>query len=66
MKKIKTYNDIVLTVLEECDQDIKDAMLADSNTAHFPGGPFYKIYELLPHPLDTILAWQAMRDRKHG
>lgn len=42
----------------ELDPDIMKWMLST------PEGGEYKNWELLHHPVDNMLAWQAMRDRK--
>lgn len=51
------YSDIFNKILDEVDPDIKETMLATDGK--------YKAFEMLADPANTVLAWQAMRDRKN-
>lgn len=67
--------EIIEKLLEEVDSDIRELMLAESETIRMLPpttykitistlGEYYKRWELLKDPANTILNWQAMRDRK--
>ena len=51
------YSSMLEKILSEVDPDIRETMLSSDGR--------YKAYEMLPDPANTILAWQAMRDRKN-
>ncbi|MBL0320511.1 MAG: hypothetical protein IPP74_14645 [Alphaproteobacteria bacterium] len=54
--------DIIEKLLEEVDADIKELMLSvDENI----GGQDYFKWQLLSDPINAIINWQALRDRKH-
>lgn len=69
---MKTYSAIIEKILEEVDADIREQMLADSGQTVLTYGiegdttpkRYYKMYELLHSPIQDILGWQALRDRK--
>lgn len=54
--------EIIEKLLQEVDEDIRVLMLKESEQGKYPSS-FYKNYELLADPANTILLWQAMRDR---
>lgn len=55
------YSETIEKILEEVDIDIKEQML---KTEKYSDGSIYKTYQLLHDPANTILGWQALRDRK--
>lgn len=57
----KTYEQIIEKILDEVDEDIKEQML---KTYHSSDGLIFPTYYLLQDPANTILGWQALRDRK--
>lgn len=60
---MKLYQEIIEKLLEEVDSDIKEIMMKKEPI----GGSeeyFYKGYQLLPDPANTILGWQAIRGKK--
>lgn len=54
--------EILDAILSECDDDIKEIMLKEQTV----GGDTYQQWSLLRDPANTILLWQAMRDRNRG
>lgn len=53
------YQETIEKILNEVDTDIREQMLKiEPNN--------YKAYELLQDPANTILGWQALRDRKNA
>jgi hypothetical protein len=58
------YDEIIEKILEEVDVDIRESMLKDSKQQKLHSFKNYKVYHLLPDPANTILGWQALRDRK--
>jgi hypothetical protein len=60
-KPVTKYQELIRKILEEVDPDIKEIMLAVGENE-----PNYENFQLLTDPANTILNWQAMRDRKKG
>jgi len=50
-------NKLIRKLLEEVDRDIRTAMLAKDKDG-------YEAWEHLPDATNTILNWQALRDRQ--
>lgn len=55
--------ELIQVLLDEVDPEIQGYMLSDSDTWQSPNG-YYKMWESLPDPTQTILRWQELRDRK--
>lgn len=60
---------IIEKILEDVDSDIRHLMLRDSDMIRLglptdTGPEYFYNWELIPHPLETILMWQELRDRK--
>lgn len=60
--------ELVLKLLEEVDSDIKEAMLQETPAIlkgiHVGTRDQYYNFELIANPMQTILAWQSLRDSK--
>lgn len=63
--------DVLLKVLEDCDEEIAVALLGESRTmksrTEYMGEPvilMYENWELLPDPVRTAIEWQELRDRR--
>jgi hypothetical protein len=52
------YREIIANLLEEVDADIRELMLKNDPKENMAA------YMFLTDPANTILGWQAMRDRK--
>lgn len=51
------YRNLIMKILDEVDADIKVEMLMTGEWGD-------EAWTLLPNPAQTILEWQALRDRK--
>lgn len=59
--------DVIEKLLEEVDRDIKEVMMKDSKIESYPtegDKRFYKNWEMIEHPVSTILEWQFLRNNK--
>ena len=53
--------DVITKILSEVDHDIGDVMLQHPEGVDSE----YEHWQLLQDPVQTILKWQELRDRKH-
>lgn len=58
---------LIRKILADCDEDIREAILADSDTVdQMSEGSFYKTWQLMHDPCMVALQWQSARDWKRA